>query len=79
MSKLEEKLISLREEWKEKWKQIRRIQKNAPNYTNEDAIIIYDESKLSMDDQEELERLRRERDRLRYQMKEIQERLREIK
>lgn len=79
MSKLEEKLISLREEWKEKWKQIRRIQKNASNYTNEDAIIIYDESKLSMDDQEELERLRRERDRLRYQMKEIQERLREIK
>ena len=62
--KLEEKLESLRKEKLETCKQIWKIQTKAPSYTDEDAIINYDESKLSQEDQEELDRLRREKEKL---------------
>ncbi len=76
--KLEEKLESLRKEKLEISKQIGKIQRKAPSYTDEDAIINYDESKLSQEDQEELDRLRRERDKLWNQMDGIKELISDI-
>ncbi len=62
--KLEEKLESLRKEKLETCKQILKIERKAPSSIDEDGLIIYDESKLFQEDIEELERLRREKEKL---------------
>ena len=79
IKEMEENLESLRKENLEIMKQIWKIQNKAPSSTNEDAIMTFDESKLSQEDQEELDRLRKEKEKLRNQMEPLDRFISDIK